>query len=184
MKCQTWLVINWNQDCGYQQPQICWWYHSNQRRQWHPTPVLLLENTMNRGAWCTAVHGVAKSHTWLSNWTDWPTYLRYLRLLIFLPAVLILAFKSSNPAFHMMCSVYKLNKQDDNKQPCCTPFSILNQSVVPYRILTVASWPTYRFHRRQIRWSQCIIKQKNLWFRFRNEYPLNNPTVALDSILP
>ena len=30
-------------------------------------------------------------------------------------------------------------KQDDNKQPCCTPFSILNQSVVPYRVLTVAS---------------------------------------------
>ena len=22
MKCQSGLVINWNQDCGYQQPQI------------------------------------------------------------------------------------------------------------------------------------------------------------------
>ena len=57
----------------------------------------------------------------------------YLRLL-FLLAVLIPACNSSSPAFHMMCSAYKLNKQDDNKQPCYTPFSILKQSVVPYRI--------------------------------------------------
>ena len=31
------------------------------RRQWHPTPVLLLENPMDGGAWWAAVHGVAKS---------------------------------------------------------------------------------------------------------------------------
>ena len=30
----------------------------------------------------------------------------------------------------MMCTVYKLNKQGDNKKPCHTPFSILNQSAV------------------------------------------------------
>ena len=47
-------------------------------------------------------------------------------------------------------SVYKLNKQDDNIQPCCTPFPILNQSVVPCLVLTVASWPAYRFLRRQV----------------------------------
>ena len=66
----------------------------------------------------------------------------YLRLLVFLPAILIPACNSSSPAFRMMCSVYKLNEEGDNKQPCI-PFSILNQSVVPYRVLTVASWPTY-----------------------------------------
>ena len=44
-----------------------------------------------------------------------------------------------------MCSVYKLNKQGDNKQPCHTPFSILTKSVVPYKVLTVASWPAYKF---------------------------------------
>ena len=53
----------------------------------------------------------------------------YLRLLIFLPAVLIPGCTSSSPAFHRMYSVYKLNKQGDNIQPWCTPFPIWNQSV-------------------------------------------------------
>ena len=55
----------------------------------------------------------------------------YLRLLIFLPAVLIPACASSSPAFLMMYSAYKLNKQGDNIQRWCTPFPIWNQSVVP-----------------------------------------------------
>ena len=41
----------------------------------------------------------------------------YLRLLIVLPAILIPACASSSPAFHMMYSAYKLNKQGDNIQP-------------------------------------------------------------------
>ena len=67
----------------------------------------------------------------------------YLMLLIFLPAILIPAYASSSPAFHMMYSAYKLNKQSDNIQPWCTPFPIWNQSVVPCPVLTVASWPAY-----------------------------------------
>ena len=31
------------------------------------------EFVMNRDAWRAAIHGVAKSRTWLSNWTDWLT---------------------------------------------------------------------------------------------------------------
>ena len=79
----------------------------------------------------------------------------YLRLLIFLPAILILACASSSPAFLMMYSAYKLNEQGDNIQPWHTPFPIWNQSVVPCPVLTVASWPAYRFLKRQVRWS-CI----------------------------
>ena len=57
----------------------------------------------------------------------------------------------------MMYSAYKLNKQGDNIQPWHTPFPIWNQSVVPCPVLTVASWPAYRFLRRQVRWSDIPI---------------------------
>ena len=77
----------------------------------------------------------------------------YLRLLIFLLAILILAYASFSPAFLMMYSAYELNKQGDNIQPWRTPFPIWNQSVVPCPVLTVASWPAYRFLRRQVWWS-------------------------------
>ena len=81
----------------------------------------------------------------------------YLRLLIFLPANLNPACTSSSPAFLMMFSAHKLNKQGDNIQPWRTPFPIWNQSVVPRLVLTVASWPAYRFLRRQVRWSGIPI---------------------------
>ena len=77
----------------------------------------------------------------------------YLRLLISLLAILIPPYVSSSPEFLMMYSSYKLNKQGDNIQPWCTPFLICNQSVVPHPVLTVTSWPAYRFLRRQVRWS-------------------------------
>ena len=75
----------------------------------------------------------------------------YLRLLIFLLAILIPACVSSSPAFRMMYPVSKLNKQGDNIQPWCTPFPIWYQSVVPCPVLTVASWPVYRFLRREVK---------------------------------
>ena len=81
----------------------------------------------------------------------------YLRLLIFFLAILIPAWASSSPAFLMMYSAYKLNNQGDNIQPWCTPFPIWNQSLVPCPVLTVASWPAYRFLRRQVRWSGIPI---------------------------
>ena len=42
-------------------------------------------------------------------------------------------------------------------QPWHTPFPIWNQSVVPCPVLPVASWPTYRFLKRQARWSGIPI---------------------------
>ena len=42
-------------------------------------------------------------------------------------------------------------------QPWHTPFPIWNQSVVPCAVLTVASWPAYRFLKRQVRWSGMPI---------------------------
>ena len=83
----------------------------------------------------------------------------YLRLLIFLPANLILACASSGPAFLMMYSAYKLNKQGDNIQPWRTPFPIGNQSVVPCPVQIVASWPAYRFLKRQVKWSENSLSE-------------------------
>ena len=42
-------------------------------------------------------------------------------------------------------------------QPWRTPFPIWNQSVGPCPALTVASWPAYRFLKRQVRWSGMPI---------------------------
>ena len=64
----------------------------------------------------------------------------------------------------MMYSEYKLNKQGDNIQTWCTLFPIWNQSAVPCKILIVASWPVYRFLRRQVRWFGIFIYWRTFQF--------------------
>ena len=88
----------------------------------------------------------------------------YLRLLLFLLAILIPACASSSPAFCMMYSAYKLNMQGNNIQPWHTPIPIVNKSVVPCLVLIVASWPAYRFLRRQVRWSGIPISLRIFQF--------------------
>jgi len=56
------------------------------------------------------------------------------------------------PGISHVYPAYILNKQGKNIQPWCTPFPILNQSVVLCLVLTVASRPTYRFLRKEVRW--------------------------------
>ena len=89
------------------------------------------------------------SHRVGHDWSDLaaaaPAASAYLRLLIFPPTILIPACTSSSPAFIMMYSAYKLNKQGNNIQASHNPFSIWSQSVVPCPVLTVAYWPAYRF---------------------------------------
>ena len=96
----------------------------------------------------------------------------YVSLWIFLPAILISPYASSNSAFWVMLSVYKLNKQGENIQPWNIHFPIWNQSTVPCLILTAASWPASRFLRRQVRCSGIPISfriflfdvESKLWF--------------------
>ena len=93
----------------------------------------------------------------------------FLRLLIFLLAILIPVCASSSPAFLMMYSAYKLTKQGDNIHPWRTPFPIWNQSVIPCPVLTVAPWPAYRFLKRQVSLEgvyTCIYEVKRIreWF--------------------
>ena len=49
----------------------------------------------------------------------------YLRLLIFLPAILTAAWASSSLAFHMICAVYRLNKQGDDIPGVTGKFGLL-----------------------------------------------------------
>ena len=98
----------------------------------------LWELMMKREAWRAAIHRVTNSRTQVRDWTEQNC-------------------ASSTPAFLLMYSAYKLNKQGDNIQPWGTLFLIWNQSVVPCWVLTVASWPAYRFLKRQVRWSRITI---------------------------
>ena len=89
----------------------------------------------------------------------------YLRLFVLILATLLPAYASSRLAFLMMYSVCKLNKQGDKIQLWHTLFQISNQSVVPCPILTVASWPTYRFVAgSQVKWSGVTISWKIFQF--------------------
>ena len=70
----------------------------------------------------------------------------YLRLLIFLLAILIPARDSSSLAFHTMYSAYELNKQSDSIQPC------------------TYSFPNFEPVRRQVRWSGIPISLRSFQF--------------------
>ena len=79
----------------------------------------------------------------------WVVTSAYLRLLIFLPAILIPA--CAFPPWHFAwCSLHRSSISRVTR-PWCTPFPILNQSIFPCPVLTVASRPAYRFFRRQVR---------------------------------
>ena len=88
----------------------------------------------------------------------------YLRLLIFLLEIFIPACDSTSLEVHMMYSAYKVNKHSDNIQPWCTPFPTWKQFVVPCPVLTVASWPAYRFLRRHVRWSSIPTSWRSFQF--------------------
>ena len=60
----------------------------------------------------------------------------YLRLLIFLPAILIPACASSSLAFHMMYSAYRLNKQGDNIHSVQFSRSVVSDSCDPMNCST------------------------------------------------
>ena len=68
-----------------------------------------------------------------------------------------LTYTCQQGSFHMKYSAYKLNEQGNDIQPWYTPLPVWNQSVVPCPVLTLASWPAYRFLRKQVRWSGMPI---------------------------
>ena len=105
----------------------------------------------------------------------------YLGLLVFLLAILILVYDLSSMTFRMMYSAYKFNKQGENTQPWRIPFpKILTQSVVSCPVLTVASWPTYRFLRRQVRWPGTPITLR-IFHKFVVMHTVNSFSIVCET---
>ena len=104
---------------------------------------------------------------------------------------LIKRLHSSSLLFCMMYSAYKLNKQGENIQPWHTAFPILNQSVVPYLVLTIALDLIYRFLRRQevllLPYSVVFQKQNQrkmylYWYRSKLKEKLTQEPCFLTSL--
>ena len=78
--------------------------------------------------------------------------------LILLQSILTPACNSSSLAFLMMCSAYKLKKQGDRKQICCTSYSFLKLEPVSCPIQGSNSiLDLHTVFSGQVRWSAITI---------------------------
>ena len=112
----------------------------------------------------SAVPGIPQARTleWVaisfSNAWKWKVKMKSLSCVWVLATTWTAAYQAPlSVGFSRQEYGYKLNKQGDNIHLWHTPFPIWNQSVVPCPVLTVASWPAYRFVKRQVRWSHIPI---------------------------
>ena len=59
---------DWRQEeKGMTEDKVIGWHHQLDGHQFEQAPGVVMDNE----AWHAAIHGVAKSQTWLSDFTDW-----------------------------------------------------------------------------------------------------------------
>jgi len=107
--------------------------------------------------WATALVDTNPSDATGTEWLKWTRLLffpslcvissAYLKLFTVLPAIRVLPPRgdSSNPAIHIILSVYKLNRYRDSRHLCRTSFFTWKLAVSPCSVLITASWFSYRF---------------------------------------
>ena len=81
------------------------------RRKWQPTPVFLLENPRDGGAWWAAIYGVAQSRTrlkWLSRTLETVSFFLLLRMLDLL-GLGSNTFMDQMLYFSFYCATYSFN---------------------------------------------------------------------------
>ena len=76
------------------------------RRNGNPLQYSCLENPMDRGVWWAAVHGVAKSQTWLSMHAPWLYHVSYhfCTCLTFYPVKICWDLSSTEVVFLVFCA--------------------------------------------------------------------------------
>ena len=62
---------DWRQEKRMTEDEMVGWHHRLDEHEFEQAPRLLVDaSLMDREAWHAPVHGVAKSWTWLSDWTE------------------------------------------------------------------------------------------------------------------
>ena len=133
---------------------------------WMASPIRWTWVWVNSGSWWWMGRpGVLQfmgsqrvGHDWATDWLNWTDHIKSLGIYSNIQGLSLVWTQNTRSIFKEKTNLKYLNLiRGDNIQLWHTPFPILNQCVVPYLFLTVASWSEYRFLRRRVRWFDIPI---------------------------
>ena len=123
----------------------------------NPFQYSYLENPRGRGAWWHAViHGVSKSRTWLSNWTELN---HFLYIIIFLQDMILRKGKESESEVAQLCLT--LCDPMDCSLPGSSIHGILQARILEWVAISFSSGSSWPRDRTQV--SRIAGRCFNLW---------------------